>query len=318
MEQSNTNNRPKTFRSRSFNTSSRHPQRRNFRSGGSAQARAPKISGTSIDIRKLVKVAVPQTIAEYKAKHVFNDFDLDAKLKANITKKGYVTPTAIQDQAIPDVLSGVDVVGLADTGTGKTAAFLLPLINKVIKDRKERVLVVAPTRELASQIRQELFDFTDMLRIFSVTCIGGAGIRYQIDGLRRDPHFVVGTPGRLKDLIERGEIKISNFKTIVLDEADQMLDMGFVDDMKYLLSLMPDEKQVLLFSATMSKEIENIIHKFQKNPTRISVKTGDTSENVHQDIVRVNDSKNKIQSGVNFSPNLAINLSWHRSQVCLF
>jgi superfamily II DNA/RNA helicase len=267
------------------------------RSGGnsfSGSGRKQKISGSSIDIAKLVQKAKPIEEKPYIAKNTFADLNIDQHLKNNVLHKGYMIPTAIQDQAIEHVLAGRDVIGLANTGTGKTAAFLLPLIDKILKDKEQKVLIVAPTRELALQIQEELIDFAKGLKIFSAVCIGGANIRYQIMDLRRNPQIIIGTPGRLKDLIDRDNLRLTYCENIVMDEADRMLDMGFVDDMTYLLSLMPEKKQVLLFSATMSKEIQTIVHKFQKDPITISVRTGDTSQNVDQDIIRVSSKEHKM------------------------
>ena len=189
----------------------------------------------NVDLSKLINKAQPaEEVEVYTSTHAFADFAVDERLKANIINKGYVTPTPIQDQAIPHVLEGKDVVGLANTGTGKTAAFLIPLIDKVLKFRAlgkdERVLVMVPTRELAIQIEDEFFGFAKGLGISSVTCVGGANIVPQIRVLKRNPAFVIGTPGRLKDLMERRDLDLSKFSTVVLDEADRMLDMGFIDD----------------------------------------------------------------------------------------
>lgn len=301
MQQKNTFTRtPRASSSASSFRSSQGGPRRSFSSGArgkgsfSGSGRKSKISGSSIDISKLVQKAKPVQEKPYIAKNTFADFQIDSKLKDNVLHKGYMIPTAIQDQAIPEVLSGKDVIGLANTGTGKTAAFLLPLINKILLDPQQKVLIVVPTRELAIQIQEELIGFTKGLKIFSAVCIGGANIRYQIMDLRRNPQIVIGTPGRLKDLIERDNIRLTYCNNVVLDEADRMLDMGFVDDIKYLLSLMPEERQVLLFSATMSPEITNIVHKFQREPVKISVRTGDTSQNVDQDVIRVSSKEHKL------------------------
>jgi superfamily II DNA/RNA helicase len=153
---------------------------------------------------------------------------------------------------------------------------------------------MVPTRELAVQIEDEYWGFADSLRIGAVTCVGGVPINRQITTLRRNPNFVIGTPGRLKDLMERRELDISTFSTVVLDEADRMLDMGFIHDMRFILSKMVVPRHTLFFSATLSREIEMLIGTFLNNPVRVSVKTGDTSKNVHQDIVRVEGGKQKI------------------------
>ncbi|MEI6480066.1 MAG: DEAD/DEAH box helicase [bacterium] len=256
------------------------------RFGGNRRGGGPK--GQRIDVSKFInKAVITEEVDVFVPEHSFMDFTFEESLKKNIVTKGYVNPSPIQDRAIPHVLRGEDVVGIANTGTGKTAAFLLPLINKAILNPDEQVLIMAPTRELALQIEQELKSFTQGLKQYSVCCVGGAYIGKQISELRYFNNFVIGTPGRLKDLIERRNIKLATFKTVVLDEADRMLDMGFINDMRYIMSLMQKDRQTLFFSATLSPEIEKLIHEFLKNPVRISVKTRDTSKNIDQDIVRV-------------------------------
>jgi superfamily II DNA/RNA helicase len=244
--------------------------------------------------RFINKATVTEEIQEFKAEHAFSDFAIDERLKKAITKKGYTSPTPIQDKTIPHILKGSDLVGIANTGTGKTAAFLVPLINKVLNNSKEQILVIVPTRELAIQIEQELKSLVFGMNIFSVCCVGGMNIGRQISALRYFNNFIIGTPGRLKDLMNRGLIKPVNFKTIVLDEADRMLDMGFVGDMRLIMSQMPKDRQTLFFSATLSSEIEGLIKEFLKIPVRISVKTTETSKNIDQDVVRVALGKNKL------------------------
>ena len=245
--------------------------------------------GVRIDPARFVNksVMVGRDNESYVPKHKFQDFNIDRRLITAVLNKGYKIPTPIQDQVIPYVVNGVDVVGIADTGTGKTAAFLLPLINKILKNQREQVLIVAPTRELALQIDQEFKCFARGMRIFSVCCVGGMGIGRQILELRQRNNLIVGTPGRLKDLIARKKINLSYFNTIVLDEADRMVDMGFINDTRFIINLMPKERQTLFFSATISGEIERIIKEFTSDPVRVSVKTRDTSKNVEQDIIRI-------------------------------
>ena len=248
-----------------------------------------------IDISRFInKAVVTETVEAYVPEHHFADFDIHPKLKENIAKKGYVHTTPIQDKAIPHVLEGKDVVGIANTGTGKTAAFLIPLINKAFANRDQRVLIMVPTRELAVQIQEEYDGFAKGSGLRAVTCIGGASIMMQIRDLKTPCNFIIGTPGRLKDLIERKRLNLSSFHNLVLDEADRMVDMGFIQDIKYLLSLMPADRQSLFFSATISKEISGLIHGFLKSPVTISVKSGDTSANVDQDIIRVTKT-NKLE-----------------------
>lgn len=248
------------------------------------------------DHTKFIKKASPVSqTEEYVAKNKFSDFDLADYLKKNIELKGYTSPTPIQDQAIPYLVSGRDVIGLADTGTGKTGAFIIPLIDKVYKNPRERVIIVAPTRELASQIDQELKEFSRGMRIFSTQIIGGANMSRQIRELYRDPQFVIGTPGRICDLIKRGKLKLAGFGNIVLDEVDRMLDMGFINDIKIVLSELPEKRQSLFFSATISPNISSLIKTFQNNPVTISVKSQTSSENIDQDIVKVDQSQQKIE-----------------------
>ena len=268
------------------------------RSGGNGRNRSKSRYGgdSTISHSRFIRKAEPIVErAPYVPVNKFADFNIDPILKNNIIKKGYVNPTPIQDTAIPFVLNGRDVVGIANTGTGKTAAFLIPLLDKIMNNPREKVLVIVPTRELALQINQELIEFRAELRIFSVCCVGGMGIYNQISGLRRQHSFVIGTPGRLKDLVDRKAIHLPDFKTIVLDEADRMLDMGFINDMRFLMANMAANRQTLFFSATMTSEIEKLIKEFLNNPEKISVKTGDTALNVDQDIVRVPHGGDKVE-----------------------
>jgi ATP-dependent RNA helicase RhlE len=252
-------------------------------------------SGPKIDVSRYInKGAKKAEVVAYIPKHKFADFQINDRLKANIIEKGYELPTPIQDQTIPLILEGKDVVGIANTGTGKTAAFLIPLINKIMKGidekRNEQVIIVAPTRELAIQIDDELKMFTKGLKIFSVCVVGGSPIGRQISELRYHNDFIIGTPGRIKDLMERNKLDLSTFKTVVLDEADRMLDMGFIADMKYMMSKMSADRHTLFFSATLSSEIEKLIKDFLNNPVRVSVKTQDTSKNIEQDVIRASGS----------------------------
>lgn len=224
----------------------------------------------------------------------FASLSIDERIKQNVIAKGYTTPTPIQDQAIPYILEGRDIVGIANTGTGKTGAFLIPLLDKVVKDRSARILIMVPTRELALQIEEEFQGFAKGSGFASVCVVGGANINPQIARMRRDPYFVIGTPGRLKDLMERRVLDLSKFKTVVLDEADRMLDMGFIRDMRFIISHMPTPRHTLFFSATLSREIETLIGDFLNNPVRVSVKTRDTAENVHQDVVRIENGQTKL------------------------
>ncbi len=237
-----------------------------------------------------------ETETKFIPNQSFASLPIHDQLKKNIITKGYVEPTPIQDRVIPHILRGQDVVGIANTGTGKTAAFLIPLIDKMIAKLRESVLIVVPTRELALQINQELKGFIPSLKIFSVCAVGGANIGPQISQLRYHNQFIIGTPGRLKDLIERGRLNLGATSTIVLDEADRMLDMGFINDMKFLMSKMPRERHTLFFSATLSPEIERLIKDFLREPVTVSVKTRDTSKNVDQDVIRLRAGEDKLEA----------------------
>lgn len=237
--------------------------------------------------RFINKIVLTEEIEHFTPEHKFQDFHIDEKLKHAIVSKNYGLPTPIQDRTISHILQGADLVGIANTGTGKTAAFLIPLINKVLQNRKEKILIVVPTRELAIQIEEEFKSFAKGMKMFSVCCVGGANINRQIHDLRYEYNFIMGTPGRLKDLINRRMIPLKEFHTIVLDEADRMLDMGFINDIRFVVAEMPKERQTLFFAATLSHEIERLIGEFLKNPVRISVKTGDTAKNVDQDIIKI-------------------------------
>ncbi len=240
------------------------------------------------------KVEEQVSAPAYVSKHSFEDFLIEEQLKKNIKVRGYVAPTPIQDQAIPFILEGKDIVGTANTGTGKTAAFLIPLVNNLLTKKTNRVLIITPTRELAAQIQDELAYFAKGTGFFSVLCIGGLNMRQQTSTLQKDPEFVIGTPGRLKDLEKNGYLKLDRYNSIVLDEVDTMLDMGFINDMKYIIGKLPKNRHALFFSATISKEIKDVIDKFLRNPISISVKTRQSAENVNQDVMTV-DPKNKIE-----------------------
>lgn len=232
----------------------------------------------------------PQAV---EIKHRFSDFLISEQIKTNIKDKGYEKPTPIQDQIIPLVLEGRDVIGIANTGTGKTGAFLIPLINKVLYNRSQKVLIVAPTRELAVQINDELKIFAKNLNIFSVLCIGGSGMSLQIQGVKNQHNFVIGTPGRIKDLKMRGKLNLANYNNIVLDEVDRMMDMGFINDMKFIISHLPGHRQSLFFSATLPHQVMPIAASFLRNPVTVSVKTTETAENIDQNVIRVA-GRNKV------------------------
>jgi len=228
-------------------------------------------------------------------KNQFKDFGLTDQLLKNILELGYETPTPIQDRSIPMIMEGKDIVGLANTGTGKTAAFLIPLIDKHLKDKSQKVLIVTPTRELAEQINKEFLKFTKGMRIGTSLCIGGTSIYRQIKELKYKPNFIIGTPGRLKDLINREILDLKDFKNVVLDEADQMLEIGFVEEVKFLVSKLAKDRQSLFFSATTNKKVDEILNSFVSNPITISVLKESVNLNVSQDYLKVPQGKRKSE-----------------------
>lgn len=243
-------------------------------------------------IKKAAEISSEST---YTPHNSFADFDINDTLKRNILKRGYTHPTPIQDKAIQPILDGKDLIGLANTGTGKTAAFLIPMIDKMVKNRNERLLVITPTRELAGQINTELKEFSFGLNIYSSLVIGGTNLHRQMSDLRRRPNVVIGTPGRIKDLIERKALFLSDYRNFVLDEVDLMVDIGFIQDIKFFISLLPNPRQSLFFSATIPPKVREVLEAFVTNPITVSVQTQPTSENVDQDVVRVVDRHKKIE-----------------------
>ncbi len=240
-----------------------------------------------------VKNVRTEDLAAFAPTHTFADFGLDARLLANVP---YAQPLPIQDRAIGPILEGRDVIGLAQTGTGKTAAFLLPLLTLVMRaPRRERVLVMTPTRELAQQIHEALDTFAAGTDVRSALVVGGANVRVQERALTHNPHFVIGTPGRLHDLVERGVLALGDITRVVIDEVDRMMDMGFIKEVKYLLAHMPQRVQTLLFSATLRKEMRQVAKAFQTNPKTIAITPRPTALSVQQDLQYVDPGDDKME-----------------------
>lgn len=288
----------KNSHSRSSGSNYRKPYHRSSFSSAPVRAKSGfgRQKGQYINPERFINKAVKKDEAVcYTPEHKFADFKVAAELMQAIERRGYVIPTPIQDKTINSALQNKDVVGIANTGTGKTAAFLIPLINKIICDRRERVLIVVPTHELAIQIQSEFRNLASRIKINSVCCVGGVSMYRQIGEVLSRPNFVIGTPGRIKDLVMRNILGLNEFNSVVLDEADRMLDMGFITDIRFLLNQTPKERQTLFFSATMSREIEQIIGEFlKKDLVKVSVKTRDTAENIDQDVVKIENGSNKL------------------------
>jgi len=288
-------------------------QRAGFRprtSGGSRPANGSRSGGFNrgrggsrgpvkkyINPSKFINHATPKAEeVAYESVHKFSDFNFNSQITFNINKKGYESMTQIQDQTMPFIMEGKDVIGLANTGTGKTAAFLLPIIEHQIgiSDRPS-VLIIAPTRELAQQIDEQFRDFSQGLGMYSTLVVGGVPVDRQIRELKRRPNFIIGTPGRLKDLMNRRYINLEFVNTLVLDEADRMLDMGFLPDIRTIVTATPRDRQTLLFSATITPDITAIVNNFTNNPVTISARTSETNEHIEQTVIEVRDKSHKIE-----------------------
>jgi superfamily II DNA/RNA helicase len=251
-------------------------------------------TGEYIDPSRFIKVASAAEAEVYQPQYNFADFAIDDLLQNNLSSKGYVTPSPIQDQAIPLGLAGKDVIGIASTGTGKTAAFALPILQKLITNPNTAALVVAPTRELAQQIEAECKVLAKGSGLSGAVLIGGSSMGAQLRDLQRKPRIVIGTPGRIKDHLQRGTLKLNRFNMVVLDEVDRMLDMGFVNDVTEILSQLSNERQAFFFSATMDPRVRRLIDNFANDPQTISLQASSASESVHQNVVRYRGGLDKL------------------------
>ncbi len=227
----------------------------------------------------------------------FNSLGLSNALLKAISKKGYTQPSPIQEKAIPEVLQGKDVLASAQTGTGKTAGFTLPLLhilseNKLGNSRRPRALVLTPTRELAAQVYENVKEYSEFLNMKSIVIFGGVNANPQIRALKNGVDILVATPGRLLDLQGQGVLSLKDIEILVLDEADRMLDMGFLRDIKKILALLPSKRQNLLFSATFSKDIKKLANSFLNNPVLVeATPENSTAEKVIQKVYRVDKGK---------------------------
>ncbi|MEK7602826.1 MAG: DEAD/DEAH box helicase, partial [Patescibacteria group bacterium] len=270
-----------------FNSQSSRPS---YRSQGRR-----KPVGRRIDPSLFVRAAqTPQIQDEYQPTHVFSDFKVNDRLLRAIAGKNFVTPTPIQDQTISLALEGKDVIGIANTGTGKTLAFALPILDKLMSNSRERALVIAPTRELAQQIAVECRWLLDGSYIRQTLLIGGTPLGRQQRELQSLPQLIIGTPGRIQDHIKRKNLSLHDVGTAVLDEVDRMLDMGFVKDVTNILSQLRATKQQLFFSATLDDQVRGLISRFASPEiVTVSVKSTETSQNIHQDVIKYRHSSEK-------------------------
>ncbi|HEX4774876.1 MAG TPA: DEAD/DEAH box helicase [Candidatus Saccharimonadales bacterium] len=243
---------------------------------------------------RFIQSAKPQTATQYSPAHTFAEFALNPLIKSNLTRMGFTDPSPIQDQAIPAGLQGRDVVGLANTGTGKTAAFAVPLLNRLLTDRTSRAIILAPTRELAQQIDEQCRQIAKGSDLNGAILIGGVPMGPQLRQLRYNPRIIIGTPGRIKDHLERRSLDLADCNLVVLDEVDRMLDMGFVNDIRHILGRTNSVRQSFYFSATLDNKVKAIIDGFSHDPLLISVKQGESSDHVEQNIINFSSSSDKI------------------------
>ncbi len=272
------------------------PRRPGVQSFGPSRRPARGNRKQHINPERFIKQAELQIASDYVHQHEFADFAIHPLLKANVTAKGYVTPSEIQDKTITLGLEGRNVVGIANTGTGKTAAFALPILNKLMHQPSSQALIIAPTRELALQIEEQCKILAKSSGLSGALLIGGTPMGRQLTALKHNPRLIIGTPGRIKDHLRQRTLNLSACDMVVLDEVDRMLDMGFIVDVRSILQEMPNQHQAFFFSATISPEINSLIETFATEPVVINVKAGETSQNVNQDVVRYSGKTEKIDS----------------------
>lgn len=256
---------------------------------------------SSIDPNMLIKKALSTEDVVFIPTRSFDQMPIHKKLKANLVKKGFANPTRIQDETLEYLISGRDLLGVANTGTGKTGAFLIPIIEQLLNTSQPfKSLVVVPTRELALQVEEEFRSLTRGLGIYAASFIGGTSVNRDLGQLRRQNHIIIGTPGRLMDLANRGALRLQGISTLVLDEFDRMLDMGFVNDIKKMVRAMGNRKQTMLFSATIDNTQKTLISDLLHNPVEVKVSTGaSTGDQIEQDIIRVPQGGDKFNMLLN-------------------
>jgi len=270
----------------SFNARSRKPSRGN---GGGWKP-------STLDPSLLVRKATDVTTEQYRSIRTIEELPIDDRIISCLTKKGFTHPTEIQDKTIEHLLNHRDVLGIAQTGTGKTGAFLIPIIQDLLKEpKKPFALVLVPTRELATQVEEEFKSMTKVLNLFSSCFIGGTNINRDMQNLRRPSHVIIATPGRLLDLVSRKMLDLRVMNTLVLDEFDRMLDMGFEKDVMRIISGMQVRQHTLLFSATLDNSQRRLIDEILHDPVTVKVSTGDTTgDHIDQDIIRLNPGEDKL------------------------
>ncbi|AMQ56483.1 DEAD/DEAH box helicase [Algoriphagus sanaruensis] len=279
-----------------FNKKNTKPSPSPSRGSGVDRRQVKRKLESSLDPRLFEKKAKPSGQEGFRTNKSFEDLSLSPKLLQNILNKGYQTLTTIQEQSILPLMDGRDMMAISKTGSGKTAAFLIPIIEHALKDPSNySALIVTPTRELALQIEEEFKSLTQGLHLYSATFIGGTNINSDPQKLARKLQVIVGTPGRLLDLSDRKVLDLRKINTLVLDEFDRMLDMGFVLDVNKLVNRIGKREQTLLFSATLEPNQKKLIDGLLNNPIEVKVDSGSgTNENIEQTTIRVPEGQDKF------------------------
>ncbi|QZT38967.1 DEAD/DEAH box helicase [Halosquirtibacter xylanolyticus] len=292
MNQNNNKSKNNKSNGRSFtkNKSNSPRSNRNPRSRGNKKA-----ATSDIKPEQLIKKATSVEQVKYVSEIHYADLDLHPKLAKNIERKNYQQPTEIQEKSIDHLMESKNLIGIAATGTGKTGAFLIPMVHQMLNDNSITALIMVPTRELAQQVDAEFKSLTLGTSLNSVCFIGGTNINKDIANTKRKMSLIVGTPGRLNDLIQRKNLKLGRVSKLVIDEFDRMLDMGFIHDVRKIIAAMKSREQTMLFSATTDKSQEALIKEIIKNPVRVNATNHNISgNNVDQDIIKVGSDESKF------------------------
>ncbi len=287
----------------------------------------PAKKASTLDPSLLVKEANHALVEKvFRSDRLVSELPIDSKLKQTLASKGYEKPTEIQDRTLEILMERRDLLGIAQTGTGKTGAFLIPIIEQLLhKKVNPYALIVVPTRELALQVEEEFKSMTKGVGLYSACFIGGTNINRDLQNLRRNSHVVIATPGRLLDLTDRQAIDLGKFKTLVLDEFDRMLDMGFIRDVNRILDGMKQRNHTMLFSATLDRSQQSMINTILKNPVTVKVSTGNSSgDGIDQEVIKLKPGEDKFKvlhemlSQSEFKKVLLFEETKHRvSRLCL-
>jgi ATP-dependent RNA helicase RhlE len=274
---------------------SQRSKSRNSRSGNRSGGRFKKSDlDPSMMVNTTIKLKEDKKDIQTRT---FEELNLDPQLQSRIDKKGFVNTTEIQDKTFEIVAEGKSIIGIANTGTGKTGAFLIPIIDRILSNKnKHKTIVLVPTRELAQQVEQEFKSLSKGLKIFSSCFIGGTSINKDVDKLRRLNHVIIGTPGRINDMINRRALKLHDFSKVVLDEFDTMLDMGFLQEVQKIIDQMHKRNQTILFSATENPKQQNIIDNLVNQYEKVRVSEGKANtDNIYQEVIKPKDDTEKNQ-----------------------